>query len=65
MYDNHVYNLMMQLITEHKSLWRIKNNYKNDAAGCEDCKTFWNKLEKDKEDHIKELKELIKKHICE
>ena len=65
MYDNHVYNLMMQLTQEHKSLWRIKNMYKKDALDCEDCKAFWEKMEKDKEEHINELKELIKKHICE
>jgi hypothetical protein len=63
MYDNHIYNLLAQLVEEHQSLWRINNNYKNDASGCKECKSFWDKLEKDKEDHIRELEELIKTHI--
>lgn len=62
MLDDHVYNLMMQMIAENKSLWRIKNNYKTDAD-CDGCRDFWNRMEKDKEDHISELTELIKRHI--
>jgi hypothetical protein len=63
MFDNHFYNLMAQIVEEHKSLWRIKNMYKKDASGCSQCQAFWDKLEKDKEDHIRELEEIIKKHI--
>jgi len=37
--------------------------YKNDASECAECKTFWEKMEKDKEKHIEELRELIKSHI--
>lgn len=54
---------MVQMVEEHKSLWRIKNEYKKDAGTCAQCGTFWAKLEKDKEDHITELEELIKKHL--
>jgi len=63
MFDNHIYNLLNQITQEHKSLWRIKNQYLNDADGCEECKAFWTKLQKDKENHISELTELIKKHL--
>ena len=63
MLDNHIYNLMLQMTEENKSLWRMKNNYANDAGDCTDCKTFWEKMEKDKEDHIEELLGLIKKHL--
>lgn len=63
MLNNHVYNLMRQLVEEHTSLWRIKNHYLNDGDGCEDCESFWKELEKDKEDHINKLKELVKKHL--
>ena len=63
MFDNHTYNLMIQLVQEHKSLWRIKNEYLKDSGDCGDCQTFWKKMEADKEDHIKELAGLIKKHI--
>jgi hypothetical protein len=48
---------MEQLVIESKSLWRIKNTYKKDKSDCKisSCIAFWDKLEKDKEDHIKEL----------
>ena len=63
MLDNHIYNLMLQFVQEHKSLWRIKNEYKKDAGGCPDCKTFWEKMEQDKENHVNELTEIIKNHL--
>ena len=63
MLDNHLYNLMLQMTEENKSLWRINNNYLNDAGDCADCKAFWDKLQKDKEDHIAEILLLIKNHI--
>jgi len=47
---------------ESKSLWRIKNQYLNEAGSPEE-KEFWTKLGEDKEKHITELKELIKKVI--
>jgi len=62
--DNHLYNLIEQTANEHKSLWRIKDEYKKDAGACEECLAFWNKMEKDKKDHISELKELLKKHLA-
>jgi hypothetical protein len=37
--------------------------YKKDAAKCIECLEFWKALEKDKEDHIKRLKELLRKHL--
>ena len=63
MFDNHLYNLLNQLTQEHKSLWRIKNEYDKDADTCKECKAFWKKLEEDKEDHIEELQSLIKNHM--
>lgn len=54
---------MNQLVVEHKSLWRIQNHYLEDAGDCVDCKAMWEKLAKDKEDHIKELGDLIKSHL--
>lgn len=62
MFDNNTYNLMEQLTIESKSLWRIKNNYKDDASSsnCGDCKKFWEELERDKEDHIKRLNDLLR-----
>lgn len=53
---------MHQLTQESKSLWRIKNNYVNEAS-TEEEKDFWSKLQIDKESHITELKDLIKKAL--
>ncbi len=63
MLDNHLYNLMNQLVEEHKSLWRIRNQYIGDAGDCIQCKEMWEKLVKDKEDHIDELMGIIKVHV--
>jgi hypothetical protein len=52
----------MQLTQEHKTLWRIKNAYKSDAAGCPECHDFWEKLEKEGEQRIAHLEELLMKY---
>ncbi len=56
---------MAQAVEESQSLWRIKNEYKKDAGDCDECKEFWEKLEKDKQQHIKDLQELISSHITD
>jgi len=63
MLSNNAYDLMAQLTEENQSLWRIKNNYKKDAQGDQEAMDFWNFLEKDKQDHIKKLTELLEKRI--
>ena len=63
MYENNLYNLMTQMVEEHKSLYRIKNMYKKDSKDCKECLEFWNRLEKDKEEHIRELQGLISPHL--
>jgi len=62
MQQNNVYNLMHQLTQESKSLWRISNNYMNEAVSDQE-KAFWTKLAADKEAHINELRELIKQAL--
>lgn len=62
MHDNHGYNLMHQMVQEHKSLWRITKMYGKDAKKCKSCLAFWKKMEKDKRGHIQELKKLLKTH---
>jgi hypothetical protein len=62
MLDNNAYNLMEQITEESKSLWRIRNTYKKDAANCKECMDFWDRLGKDKEQHIKDLERLIHEH---
>ncbi len=63
MLNNHIYNLLLQATEEHKSLWRIKSDYREDASDCNECSTFWEKMEKDKEGHVAELEAMIKKHL--
>lgn len=63
MLNNHLYNLVLQLVQENKALWRINNNYKKDSGDCAKCQEFWEKMEKDKENHVNELQELIKEHV--
>jgi len=59
MLPNHVYDLMNQIVQESQSLWRIKTKYQGNAADSEELVEFWKKMEKDKEEHIEELEELI------
>ncbi len=63
MLNNHTYNLLNQATQEHKSLWRIKSDYREDAKDCAECSSFWEKMEADKENHVVELEALIKKHL--
>lgn len=63
MHSNHTYNLLSQLVEEHRSLYRIKDFYLKDAGDCGDCQAFWEKMTKDKEDHVKELTKLVKNHL--
>ncbi|MEK7608518.1 MAG: hypothetical protein AAB495_02980 [Patescibacteria group bacterium] len=63
MLENHLYNLLLQLSEEHKSLWRIKDEYLKDAGDCADCQAIWKKLKADKEAHVVELTALVKKHL--
>lgn len=63
MLDNHLYNLFLQLVQEHKSLWRIKKNYFEDAKDCQECQNFWQELQKEKEAQVAKIEELIKKHL--
>ena len=62
MLRNNIFNLANQLVQESKSLWRIKNEYMREAVGSDDLMNFWKKLEKDKEEHITELQQLLKKY---
>jgi len=63
MVNNHMYNLMAQMVQEHKSLWRIKNKYMVDAEECQMCKAFWEKLADAKEANVAELQEILKDHM--
>lgn len=61
MHENHTYNLLEQLVTEQKSLWRIKNAYPKDS--CENCQKVWDSLAASKEQSIQELTDQLKAHL--
>ena len=63
MLSNHLYNLMLQVTEESKSLKRIKSEYLTDAPDCPDCKMLWERLAEQKESNIEDLKMLIKTHL--
>jgi hypothetical protein len=63
MLNNNVYNLMEQMTKESQSLWRIKEQYKKDAANDKSSLAFWEKLEKDKEEHVKDLQNLLRQKM--
>ncbi len=63
MLDNNTYDLMEQLLVENKSLWRIKNNYKNDASMDQEAKQLWNVIEKDKEELVQMLSEKLRERL--
>lgn len=63
MLDNNTYNLMMQLVEESQSVWRIKTNYEQEAGSCDECLDFWKQLLVQKERNIDELEKLMKKHF--
>ena len=62
METNNLYNLMMQITEDSKSVWRIKKHYLKESKTSE-MKSFWTKVMRDKENHLKELKDLIKKEL--
>lgn len=62
MLKNHVYNLMMQLVQENKSLWQINEHYSFDSD-CDSCREFWGNLAAQKADTIRDLEEMISEHM--
>jgi len=63
MLDNNTYNLMEQLEIESKSLWRIKNDYKNDSSTDNETRELWNFIEKDKEKVVRLLSEKVRERL--
>ena len=63
MLSNELYNLMQQCVQENQSLWRIQHMYNEDAGDCESCNGWWEKMKQDKEQHIEDLKTMIKEHL--
>lgn len=59
---NPIYNLATQMTHEMKSLWQIEQYYMSDAQS-EEEKVFWKSMIEDKNNHITELRSLLKKVI--
>jgi hypothetical protein len=64
MHDNHLYNLMKQLVIEHKSLWHMKQSYLKDAKGCPLCTNLWKKMMKEKEANGAAMSKILKSHLA-
>ena len=64
MLKNYNHDLVQQLSEISDSLWRIEE-YKKNAEGCESCRNLWERIEKDYERHVEELKNEIAKHVKE
>ncbi len=62
MIRNNAFNLMNQLVQESKSVWRIKNEYMQEAVGSEDIMAIWKEMEKTKDEQILKLQALIQKY---
>lgn len=60
--QNNVFNLINQLTQESKSLWRIKDQYQKDAQ-TDEQKSFWLKIQKEKEQTVAELQEMVKQEL--
>lgn len=50
---------MMQSVQEHKSLWRIVNDYREDAEGDEQLLAFWEELATQKANQVAQIQALI------
>jgi len=57
------YNLVELLENENRSLWRIRNHYKNDAPADEGSRQLWVKIEREKQKIIRLLSEKVKTRL--
>lgn len=64
MKDNSSYNLALQLVEESKSLWRIENEYIEDAGDDEELRNFWEAMAAEKEARVAELKVLVAERLA-
>jgi len=63
MLDNHAYNLMSQIVEDHRSLWRMRDMYENDSGECQECRQQWQELADRREAELNTLVEQLKKHL--
>ncbi|MEA3248850.1 MAG: hypothetical protein U9Q03_00650 [Patescibacteria group bacterium] len=63
MLDNHAYNLMSQIVEDHRSLWRMRDIYGNDSGECADCRELWKKLADSREEEMGLMVRILKEHL--
>jgi hypothetical protein len=63
MLDNHLYNLAAQLVEDHRSLWRMRDQYANDAGECSKCREIWEKMAKSRAQELAAMTELLREHL--
>lgn len=61
--DSIMYGFIDQMAEETQSLWRIRFMYKRDSEQNGECLAFWEKMEKAKEEQIKELQRMVMKYV--
>lgn len=64
MEKNSLYDLMTQFVEESKSLWRLENEYQQNAAEDVELKAYWAKLAAEKASRLAELKAMIKARLA-
>ena len=63
MLDNHTYNLMSQIVEDHRSLWRMRDMYENDSGECAECRELWKRLADSREKEVDLLVRMLKGHL--
>ena len=65
MLDNYAYNLMSQIVEDHRSLWRMRDVYENDCGEVSGCREMWSKMAEDRERELDELVERLKAYLAQ
>ncbi len=60
--NNHIYNLLSQLVQDRRSIYRIQKYYLKDVKNCKICSNFWKTLLKQKEEEARKILEILKNH---
>ena len=63
MLDNHVYNLMSQIVEDHRSLWRMRDLYENNSGECAECRELWRGMASSREAELKNMIEILRRHL--
>lgn len=59
--NNHTYNLIKSLTKKAQALSKYET-YLSDAADCDECKNLWQRLTKEDEAQLAEIKKVLENH---